>query len=89
MAEPGPFRSPASAVRLSGRLLCWCLATAMASAVVDAFLHPAPGWWGAVWLLPWWLTCATALAWAALRAREKADRPPPQGGARSDWEQAA
>ncbi|MEU0170196.1 hypothetical protein ABZ214_32900 [Streptomyces iakyrus] len=89
MAEPGPFRSPASAVQLSGRLLCWCLAAAMGSAAVDALLRPAPAWWGVVWLLPWWLACATALAWAVLRAREKAGRPPPHGDARSDWEQAA
>ncbi|MFI8889597.1 hypothetical protein [Streptomyces paradoxus] len=89
MAEPGPFRSPASAVRLAGRLLCRSLAAAMASAAVDAFLRPQARWWGAVWPLPWWLACLAALAWAVLRAREKADRPPPQGSARTDWEQAA
>jgi hypothetical protein len=61
----------------------------MASAAVTAFLHPQARWWGAVWPLPWWLACLAALAWAVLRAREKADRTPPQDNARSDWEQAA
>ncbi|MFD5161310.1 hypothetical protein ACFWMJ_25095 [Streptomyces hawaiiensis] len=89
MAEPGPFRSSASAVRLTGRLLCWNLAVAMASAAVDAFLAPQVRWWGVVWPLPWWLACATALAWGVLRAREKADRPPPHDSVRSDWERAA
>ncbi|MGA5202312.1 hypothetical protein [Streptomyces variegatus] len=89
MAETGPFRSPASAVRLSGRLLCWSLAAAMASAAVDAFLGPPVRWWGVVWPLPWWLTGVTALAWSVLRAREKADRPPPHDSVRGDWERAA
>ncbi|MEU0196734.1 MULTISPECIES: hypothetical protein [unclassified Streptomyces] len=89
MAAPGPFRSPASAVQLSARLLCWSLAAAMISAAADAFVHPQVGWWGAVWTLPWWLFGATALAWIVLRAREKADSPPPPDCARSDWEQAA
>jgi hypothetical protein len=61
----------------------------MAGAAVDALGQPRAGWWGAVWLLPWWLFAATAFAWTVLRAREKADRPPPPGCARSDWEQAA
>ncbi|MFE7897483.1 hypothetical protein ACFU3E_08110 [Streptomyces sp. NPDC057424] len=74
---------------MSGRLLCRCLAAAMASAAVDAFLDPQVRWWGTVWPLPWWLTCAAALAWTVLRAREKAGRRPSQGSARSDWEQAA
>ncbi|MDT0392272.1 hypothetical protein [Streptomyces dubilierae] len=89
MAEPGPFRSPASAVRFCARLLCWSLAAAMAGAAVDAFGEPRAGWWGAVWPLPWWIFGAAALAWAVLRAREKADPPPPPGCARGDWEQAA
>ncbi|MFB6844743.1 hypothetical protein ACFCXS_07755 [Streptomyces sp. NPDC056373] len=89
MAESGPFRSSASAVRLAGRLLCWNLAAGMASAAADAFLHPRVRWWGSVWPLPWWLVFASALAWAVLRAREKADRPPPQDSVRSDWERAA
>ncbi|GGW78366.1 hypothetical protein [Streptomyces lomondensis] len=89
MAEPRPFRSPVSAVQLSARLLCWSLAAAMISAAADAFLDPRADWWGVVWPLPWWLFGAAALAWTVLRAREKADRPPPHGIARSDWEQAA
>ncbi|MER5831829.1 hypothetical protein ABT116_13560 [Streptomyces sp. NPDC002130] len=89
MAEPGPFRSSASAVQLAGRLLCWSLAAAMVSAAVDAFLDPRARWWGSVWPLPWWLVCASALAWTVLRAREKADRPPPHDSVRSDWDRAA
>ncbi|MFE6195603.1 hypothetical protein [Streptomyces sp. NPDC057838] len=61
----------------------------MTSAAVDALLAPRAGWWGTVWPLPWWLFGATALAWVALRAREKTDPTPPPGCARSDWEQAA
>ena len=89
MAEASPFRSSASAVQWSGRLLCRSLAAAMASAAVTAFLHPHVRWWGAVGPLPWWLACLAALTWAVLRAREKAGRTPPQDSARSDWEQAA
>ncbi|MFF5983549.1 hypothetical protein ACFY78_32375 [Streptomyces olindensis] len=89
MAETGPFRSPASAVQVSARLLCWSLAAAMITAAVDASLGPRAGWWGVVWLLPWWLFGAAALAWTVLRAREKAGPPTPPGCARSDWEQAA
>ncbi|MEU6470549.1 hypothetical protein ABZ927_37850 [Streptomyces massasporeus] len=89
MAESGRFRSSASAVQLSGRLLCWSLAAAMVSAAADASLHPHLSWWGAVWPLPWWSACLAALAWTVLRAYEKAHRMPPQDSARSDWEQAA
>lgn len=89
MVEPGRLTFRVSAVRLSGCLLCWCLAAAMLSATVDAVLDPRARWWGAVWSLPWWLACGAALAWAVLRVREKAARRPPNGGARSDWEQAA
>ncbi|MFE6096937.1 hypothetical protein ACFQ7M_33890 [Streptomyces massasporeus] len=89
MAESGPFRSSASAVQLSGRLLCWSLAAAMVSAAADASLHPHLSWWGAAWPLPWWSACLAALAWTVLRAYEKAHRMPPQDSARSDWEQAA
>ncbi len=89
MAETGPLRSPASAVQLSGRLLCWSLAAAMTTAALDAVLDPHTRWWGAVWSLPWWLACAAAVAWAVLRACEKAARRPPYGGVQSDWEQAA
>ncbi|MFF7307797.1 hypothetical protein [Streptomyces sp. NPDC008137] len=89
MAETGPLRSPVSAVQLAGRLLCWSLALAMVAAALDAVLHPHSGWWGAAWPLPWWLAAGAALAWIALRAREKARRRPPRDGARSDWAQAA
>ncbi|MFJ5993639.1 hypothetical protein [Streptomyces sp. NPDC092370] len=90
MAETGPFRFSASAVQLSGRLLCWSLAAAMASAAADAFLDPRADWWGVVWPVPWWLVGASTLAWTVLRAREKAHRPPPpQGSVRGDWERAA
>ncbi|MFF9115454.1 hypothetical protein ACF09Y_07490 [Streptomyces massasporeus] len=74
---------------MSGRLLCWSLAAAMASAAADAFLHPHLPWWGAVWPLPWWFACLAALAWTVLRAREKCDGAPPQDTTRGDWEQAA
>ncbi|MER7402395.1 hypothetical protein ABT373_07815 [Streptomyces sp. NPDC000070] len=89
MAETGPFRSSVSAVQLSGRLLCWSLAAAMIAAAVDAVLDPQARWWSAVWLLPWWLAGAAALAWIVLRVREKAARRPPQGGVQSEWERAA
>ncbi|MEV5463639.1 hypothetical protein [Streptomyces sp. NPDC002788] len=89
MAEPDLPRSEASAVRVTGRLLCWSLAAAMITAAVDAVLDPQAGWWAAAWSLPWWLFGATALVWGALRAREKADRRPPHDTLRSDWEQAA
>ncbi|WDV51953.1 hypothetical protein PV963_17015 [Streptomyces coeruleorubidus] len=89
MAEPGRFRFHVSAVQLSGCLLCWSLAAAMATAAVDAVLDPQARWWDAVWSLPWWLACAATLAWAVLRVREKAARRPPYGGSRSDWGQAA
>ncbi|MEV5355609.1 hypothetical protein [Streptomyces sp. NPDC052693] len=89
MAAPGPFRSPASAVRLAARLLCWSLAAAMAGAAVDVLGRPRAGWWNAVWPLPWWTFAAAALAWTVLRAREKSGPPPPPGSAREDWEQAA
>ncbi|MDQ0748695.1 hypothetical protein QF034_002926 [Streptomyces africanus] len=89
MAETGPFRSPVSAVQLSGRLLCWSLAAAMITAAVDAVLEPRANWWGAVWSLPWWLAGGAALAWIVLRVREKAARRPPYGGTQSDWERAA
>ena len=89
MAEPGLLRSRVSAVRVAGRLLCWSLATAMASAAVDVLLDPQPRWWRAAWPLPWWLACAAAVAWGVFRAREKAARRPPRGGVRGDWEQAA
>ncbi|GHD16606.1 hypothetical protein GCM10010313_45070 [Streptomyces violarus] len=89
MAETGPLRFRVSAVQFSGRLLCWSLAAAMIAAALDAALHPHVRWWGALWPLPWWLAAGSALAWIALRAREKARRRPPGGGARSDWAQAA
>lgn len=89
MAEPGPFRSPVSAVQLSGRLVCWSLAAAMITAGVDAVLAPQAGWWAAAWSLPWWLFGAAVLAWGVLRSREKTGRRPPHGSVRSDWERAA
>ncbi len=89
MAEPDLLRSEASAVRAVGRLLCWSLAAAMITAAVDAVLDPQAAWWAAAWSLPWWIFGATALAWAVLRAREKADRRPPHDTVRGDWEQAA
>lgn len=49
MAEPGRFRFHVSAVQLSGCLLCWSLAAAMATAAVDAVLDPQARWWDAVW----------------------------------------
>ncbi|GAA2940999.1 MULTISPECIES: hypothetical protein [Streptomyces] len=89
MAETGPLRFRVSAVQLSGRLLCWSLAAAMITAALDVVLDPRARWWDALWSLPWWLAGGAALAWIALRAREKARRRPPRGGAQSDWAQAA
>lgn len=89
MPEPDLPRPSASAVSLAGRLLCWSLSAAMATAAVEALLGPRPRWWGALWALPWWLTGAAVLGWIVLRAREKAARRPPRGSVRGDWEQAA
>ncbi|WP_461075885.1 hypothetical protein [Streptomyces deserti] len=65
----------------------------MASAAVDVVLDPQARWWLTVLSLPWCLAGGSVLAWAVLRAREKAARRPPYGdggrGVRSDWGQAA
>jgi len=95
MIDPDRPDGPlALAVRWAGRLLCWSLAAAMATAAVDVTASPHAGWWHTFWPLPWYLTCASAVAWAALRAREKST-----GGGRrdplsdqdvhTDWDQAA
>ncbi|CAM5336704.1 hypothetical protein [Streptomyces fumanus] len=90
---PGRDRTPGRltrAVRWAGRLLCWSLAAGMATAATHLLLAPRAAWWHAVWLLPWYLTCAAALTWAVLRAREKAAQHPPDDDTRPDhWDRAA
>ncbi|MFF3966120.1 hypothetical protein ACFYZI_31680 [Streptomyces griseorubiginosus] len=82
----------ARAVRYAGRLLCWSLGTAMASAATDLLLAPHAQWWSYAWPAPWILTCAFALTWAVLRACEKhaahstTDAEDPH---RDEWEHAA
>ncbi|OON78760.1 hypothetical protein [Streptomyces tsukubensis] len=66
------------AVTWTGRLLCWTLATAMASAALQAVVHPTVAWWGAVWLMPWGLVPALALCWAVFRALEKSSPDGPR-----------
>ncbi|GGS40239.1 hypothetical protein AB0E75_15025 [Streptomyces griseoviridis] len=83
-------RRLALAVRWAGRALCWSLAAAMASAAADLVLAPGTPWWPAVWPLPWYLTGASALAWAVPRAREKAARrPPDEEDLPAGWDKAA
>ncbi|SER87768.1 hypothetical protein SAMN04487983_102434 [Streptomyces sp. yr375] len=69
---------PGRAARWAGRLLCWTLAAAMASAAVEAVVSPSAGWWRTAWPLPWYLVPAWAVLWAALRAREKREQRPPR-----------
>lgn len=77
-------------LRYSGRALCWSLAAGMTSAALDLALDPQDRRWHATWALPWYLTCACALVWAALRAREKGTQTPPdEDGLRDNWDRAA
>lgn len=93
--SPTCYRSPAScrlarAVQRAERLLCWSLAAGMTTATTDLTLDPQTPWWPTVWPLPWYLTCLSIPAWAALRAREKNTQCPPDEDIRSNhWEQAA
>ncbi|MEU9171898.1 hypothetical protein AB0D34_29580 [Streptomyces sp. NPDC048420] len=94
MTDPDRPRRPLGpAVRWAGRLLCWSLAAALATAAVDITVSPHTGWWHTVWPLPWYLTCASAAAWAALRAREKSAGggrdPLTEKGIHTEWDQAA
>ena len=95
MTEPGraPSAPRARAVRFLERLLCWSLAAGMTSAAADLVLDPRTPWWSPLWVLPWYLAGGCFLAWAVLRAREKAARRPPHGEAGTDardaWERAA
>ncbi|WP_320780102.1 hypothetical protein [Streptomyces sp. CRN 30] len=80
-------------VQYAGRALCWSLAGGMTTAAVDIVLAPGFHAWPVLWPLPWYLTCVSAVAWAVLRAREKAaalrlaaDEDLVQG---QDWERAA
>ncbi|MGW3862983.1 hypothetical protein ACWEDZ_16025 [Streptomyces sp. NPDC005047] len=66
------------AVQWAGRLLCWSLATGMASAATEALLHPETDWWPLLWPLPWYLTPVTALTWGILRLREKSAHRQPE-----------
>ncbi|MFE6336205.1 hypothetical protein ACFVOK_23820 [Streptomyces sp. NPDC057798] len=66
------------AVQWTGRLLCWSLAAGMTTAATELLFAPQASWWPALWPLPWYLTCVTALTWAILRAREKAAQHPPE-----------
>ncbi|MEV7072946.1 hypothetical protein ACIQJT_29795 [Streptomyces sp. NPDC091972] len=94
MTDPDRPAVPlARTVRRAGRLLCWSLATAWTAAAVDVTVSPRARWWNTLWPLPWYLTCACAVAWAVLRAREKAARgghePRTGTDVRTDWDQAA
>ncbi|MFF7642206.1 hypothetical protein [Streptomyces canus] len=94
MTDPDrPVGPLTSAVRWAGRLLCWSLAAAWTAAAVDVTASPHTGWWDTLWPLPWYLTCASAVAWAALRAREKSTGggrdPRTEEGVRTEWDQAA
>ncbi|MFI0543567.1 hypothetical protein ACH3VS_32405 [Streptomyces sp. WSLK1-3] len=94
MTDPDrPVGHLALAVPWAGRLLCWNLAAAWTAAAVDVGLAPHIGWWHLLWQLPCWLTCASAVAWAVLRAREKSTgggRGPRTGNdVRTEWDQAA
>lgn len=83
---------PGLAARWAGRLLCWTLAAAMASAAVEAVAEPSAAWWRTAWPLPWYLAPAWALLWAALRAREKrtgADRPGVDENVPTDYDEIA
>ncbi|WP_055694520.1 hypothetical protein [Streptomyces prasinopilosus] len=78
------------AVRYAGRLLCWSLAAGMASAAADLLLEPSARWWPVLWPVPWYLTGVSLLAWAGLRAREKAAQfPPEEDESREHWGRAA
>ncbi|MFF4062077.1 hypothetical protein ACFYZ8_42530 [Streptomyces sp. NPDC001668] len=95
MTDPERPGGPlAPTVRWAGRLLCWSLAAAMAAAAVDITVSPHTGWWHTFWTLPWDLTCASAVAWAVLRAREKSTGggghdPRSEQDIHTDWDQAA
>ncbi|MDX2677087.1 MULTISPECIES: hypothetical protein [Streptomyces] len=84
---------PGLAARWAGRLLCWTLAAAMASAAVEAVVKPGAGWWRTAWPLPWYLVPVWALLWAALRAREKrttgAGRPGADENVPTDYDEIA
>lgn len=78
------------AVQWTGRLLCWSLAAGMTTAATELLLTPEIGWWPALWPLPWYLTCSTALAWSILRAHEKtAQHPLDEDTLPDQWDQAA
>ncbi|WP_329266417.1 hypothetical protein [Streptomyces pseudovenezuelae] len=94
MTDPDrPVGGISLAVRWAGRLLCWSLAAAWAAAAVDLTASPHLGWWDALWQLPSCLTCASAVAWAVLRAREKSagggSDPRTGNDVRTEWDQAA
>ncbi|MER7404737.1 hypothetical protein ABT373_20125 [Streptomyces sp. NPDC000070] len=82
MSEPGrtlpscrtsaPSDRLARGVRYTGRLMCWSLATGMATAATDLVLETQATWWNALWPAPWYLTGLSIPLWALLRAREKA-----------------
>ncbi|GGY45583.1 hypothetical protein [Streptomyces djakartensis] len=77
-------------VQRVGRLLCWSLAAGMLTAAADLVLDPRAAWWRSLWLLPWYLTGLSVLAWAVLRARQKAaQRPDEEDVSPERWEQAA
>jgi hypothetical protein len=69
----------------------------MATAAVDITIAPSAPWWHTLWPLPWYATCASALAWALLRAREKSvggragrdDDPESYEDVYAEWDQAA
>ncbi|MEV2216315.1 hypothetical protein AB0H86_33670 [Streptomyces sp. NPDC050997] len=69
----------------------------MATDAVDITIAPHSPWWQTLWPLPWYTVCASALAWALLRAREKSagapvggdDDPRTDEDVRTEWDQAA
>jgi hypothetical protein len=65
----------------------------MSAAAADIITAPQTGWWSHIWPAPWYLTCASALTWALLRAREKSVGSPPteenNDPQQEGWEKAA
>ncbi|MFG2600756.1 hypothetical protein [Streptomyces sp. NPDC048445] len=69
-AKPS-FRRINRATRLTGTLLCWTHATAMALTGAEILLQPSPSRWTAAWIGSWALTGALLIVWALLRTAQK------------------
>ncbi|MFG2595266.1 hypothetical protein [Streptomyces sp. NPDC048462] len=65
------FRRINRATRLTGTLLCWAHATAMALTAIELLLQPSTSRWTTAWIGSWTLTGALLIAWALLRAAQK------------------